>query len=148
MKNKTIFVTFLSGAVFVVGCNKNQSTDQQLNNAKVETEKVAQSMRDYTYAQKDEFVKTMRAQLDALNKDLDNLSAKIDSSNDSVKADAKVKLQALRDQADKLQKKLDDVQSSNESNWNDVKAGFNKAMDDVKNSFQQARTWLSDKIAP
>jgi DNA anti-recombination protein RmuC len=148
MKNKTIFVTFLSGAVFVVGCDKNPSTDQQLNNAKVETEAAALNMRDYTYAHKDQFVREMRHQLDALNKDLDNLSAKIDSSSDSVKADAKAKYQALREKADKLQKKLDDVQSSNESNWNDVKASFDKAMDDVKDSFNQARQWLSDKIAP
>jgi chromosome segregation ATPase len=149
MKNKAMFVTFLSSAVFVVGCDKNnQTTDQQLNNAKVETEKAAQNMRDYTYAQKDEFVKEMRHQLDALNKDLDNLSAKMQNSSDAVKADAKPKMQALRDQADKLQKKLDDVQTTNESNWNDFKAGVNKGMDNVKDSFNQARQWVSDKIAP
>jgi len=144
-----MFVTFLSSAVFVVGCDKNnQTADQQLNNAKAETEKAAQNMRDYTYAQKDEFVKEMRHQLDALNKDLDNLSAKMQNSSDAVKADAKPKMQALRDQADKLQKKLDDVQTTNESNWNDFKAGVNKGMDNVKDSFNQARQWVSDKIAP
>ena len=144
-----MFVTFLSSAVFVVGCDKNnQTADQQLKNAKAETEKAAQNMRDYTYAQKDEFVKEMRHQLDALNKDLDNLSAKMQNSSDAVKADAKPKMQALRDQADKLQKKLDDVQTTNESNWNDFKAGVNKGMDNVKDSFNQARQWVSDKIAP
>ena len=102
MKNKTLVITFLSIAAFAVGCNKEQkeqTTSQQIENVKTETKQAAQDMKDYTFAQKAEFVKTMQGQLDTLNKDLDQLSAKIDSSSDAVKAEAKPKLQALRDQA-------------------------------------------------
>ena len=83
-------------------------------------------MKDYTFAQKAEFVKAMQAQLDALNKDLDQLSAKIDSSSDAVKAEAKPKLQALRDQAAQLNKQLDDAKNATESTWDSVKAGSRK----------------------
>ena len=55
-------------------------------------------MKDYTYAQKTEFVETMQAQLAEINRDLDQLAAKIEKSSDAVKAEAKPKLQALRDQ--------------------------------------------------
>jgi ElaB/YqjD/DUF883 family membrane-anchored ribosome-binding protein len=90
----------------------------------------------------------MQGQLDTLNKDLDQLSAKIDSSSDAVKAEAKPKLQALRDQAAQLNKQLDEAKNATESTWDSVKSGFQKAYDATKDGFNQARQWVSDKIAP
>ena len=148
MKNKTLVIAFLSIAAFAVGCNKEQTTSQQLENVKTETKEAAQDMKDYTFAQKAEFVKQMQIQLDALNKDLDQLAAKIDSSSDAVKAEAKPKLQALRDQAAQLNKQLDEARNATESTWDSVKNGFQKAYEATKDGFNQARQWVSDKIAP
>ncbi len=148
MKNKTWAITVLSIAAFAVGCEKQQTTSQQMETVKTETKQAAQDMKDYTFAQKAEFVAAMQVQLDALNKDLDQLSAKIDSSSDAVKAEAKPKLQALRDQAAQLNKQLDDAKNATESTWNSVKAGCSKAYDATKDGFNQARQWVSDKIAP
>ena len=148
MKNKTLVITLLSIAAFAVGCKKEQTTSQQIEKVKTETKQAAQDMKDYTFAQKAEFVETMQGQLDALNKDLDQLSAKIDSSSDAVKAEAKPKLQALRDQAAQLNKQLDEAKNATESTWDSVKAGFQKAYDATKDGFNQARQWVSDKIAP
>jgi chromosome segregation ATPase len=148
MKNKTLFLTLLSIAAIAVGCNKEQTTSQQMDKVQTETTQAAQDMKDYTFAQKAEFVKTMQGQLDALNKDLDQLSAKIDSSSDAVKAEAKPKLQALRDQAAQLNKQLDDARNATESTWDSVKVGFSKAYDATKDGVNQARQWVSDKIAP
>jgi chromosome segregation ATPase len=148
MKNKTLAITFLSIAAFAVGCEKQQTTSQQIEQVKTETKQATQDMKDYTFAQKAEFVKTMQGQLDALNKDLDQLAAKIDSSSDAVKAEAKPKLQALRDQAAQLNKQLDEAKNATESTWDSVKAGCSKAYDATKDGFNQARQWVSDKIAP
>jgi len=148
MKNKTLAITILSIAAFAVGCDKEQSTSQNIEKVQTETKQAAQDMKDYTFAQKAEFVKTMQGQLDALNKDLDELSAKIDSSSDAVKAEAKPKLQALRDQAAQLNKQLDEAKNATESTWDSVKAGFQKAYDATKDGLNQARQWVSDKIAP
>jgi chromosome segregation ATPase len=148
MTNKTWVITFLSIAVFAVGCKKEQSTSQQMDKVQTETKQAAQDMKDYTFAQKAEFVSTMQGQLDALNKDLDQLSAKIDSSSDAVKAEAKPKLQTLRDQVAKLNTQLDDAKNATESTWDAVKSGFNKSYEATKDGFNQARQWVSDKIAP
>ncbi len=115
MQNKTWVITVLSVAALAVGCNKQQTTSQQMDKVQTETKAAAVDMKDYTFAQKDEFVKSMQVQLDALNKDLDQLSAKIDSSSDAVKAEAKPKLQALRDQTAQLNKQLDDAKNATES---------------------------------
>jgi cytochrome c556 len=148
MKNKTLVITLISAAAFVVGCNKEQTTSQQLDNAKAETKQAAQDMKDYTFAQKAEFVEAMQAQLADLNRDLDQLSAKVEKSSDAIKAEAKPKLQALRDQTAQLNKQLDEARNATESTWDSVKDGFKKAYESSKDGFQQARQWVSDKIAP
>ena len=148
MKSKTLAITFLSVVVFAVGCNKEPSASQQIDKVKSETATAADDMKNYTFAQKTEFVTKMQGQLDALNKDLDTLSAKIESSSDTVKAEAKPKLQALRDQSAELTKQLDNVRNATESTWDSVKATSQKAFDSAKDGFQQARQWVSDKIQP
>jgi ElaB/YqjD/DUF883 family membrane-anchored ribosome-binding protein len=90
----------------------------------------------------------MQGQLDALNKDIDALSSKIENSSDAVKADAKPKLQALRDEASGLNKQLDEAKNATETTWDSVKAGTKRAYNGLKDDFQQARQWASDKIAP
>jgi len=150
MKNKTLLITFLSVAAFAIGCKPSdeKSAAQQMDKVQTETKQAAQDMKDYTFAQKAEFVKTMQDQLTALNQDLDKLSAKIDSSSDAIKAEAKPKLQALRDQATKLNQQLADAPNATESTWDSVKAGSKKAYNELKDGFNQARQWVSDKIAP
>jgi len=148
MKNNAWLIAFLSAAAFVVGCDKEQTTSQQIDKVQTETKQDAQDMKDYTFAQKDEFVKAMQTQLTALDQDLGKLSAKIDGSSDAIKAEAKPKLQALRDQAAQLQQQLADARNATESTWDSVKAGSKKAYAALENSFTEARQWVSDKIAP
>jgi chromosome segregation ATPase len=148
MKRNKLLITFLSATAFVVGCNKEGNTSQQLDKAQAKTEEAAQSMQDYSYAQKTQFVEKMQGQLTALNGDLDQLAAKIEKSSDAVKAEAKPKLQTLRDQTARLNKQLDEVKNATESTWDSVKDGFKKAYESSKDGFQQARQWVSDKIAP
>jgi cytochrome c556 len=150
MKNKTLLITFLSVAAFAVGCkpSDDKSAAQQMDKVQTETKQAVQDMKDYTFAEKAEFVKAMQDQLTALNQDLDKLAAKIDSSGDAIKAEAKPKLQALRDQATKLNQQLADAQNATESTWDSVKAGSKKAFNELKDGFNQSRQWVSDKIAP
>jgi cytochrome c556 len=148
MKNKTLLITVLAAAAFAVGCDKEQTTSQQIDKVKAETKQAAQDIKDYTFTQKAEFVRTMKEQLAALDQDLDKLSAKIDSSSDALKTEAKPKLQALRDQATKLNQQLAEAENATESTWDSVKAGSKKAYAALENSFTEARQWVSDKIAP
>ena len=148
MKKQILLVTFVSAAAFMVGCNQEPSTSQQIDKVQTETKQAAQDMKDYTFAQKAEFVKFMQGQLAALNADLDKLAAKVDSSSDAIKADAKPKLQALRDQATQLNQQLADAQNATETTWDSVKAGSQKAYDSMARGVTDARQWISDKIAP
>jgi hypothetical protein len=127
---------------------KEETTSQQLDKIQAETKEAAQDLKDYSYAQKNEFVTKMQSQLAEINRDLAQLSIKIEKSSDAARAEAKPKFQALRDQADQLGKQLDDVKNATESTWDSVKAGSRKGYNELKDGFQEARQWVSEKIAP
>ena len=148
MKHKKLLLTFFSISIFAAGCGKEENTSQQIEKIKTESKEAAQNMKDYTFAQKAEFTEMMQSQLAAINQDLDQLAAKIEKSSDAAKAEAKPKLQALRDETAQLNKQLDDIKNATESTWDNVKAGFKKGFSDLKEGFQNARQWVSDKIAP
>lgn len=155
-------VTFLAAALVAVGCKPASEkspndksvtegmavTEQQLEKVAKETKEAAKEINDYAYAQRVEFAEKMKVQLNDIKRELDLLAAKLENANEAVKTEGKAKVQALRDQVAALDKQLEGIKGVNESTWEEVKAGFRKSYDEVKDSFQQARQWLSDKIAP
>lgn len=148
MKQRTLLLALLALAAFAVGCDRAPTTSQQLDPVQEKTAAAAQDMKDYTYAQKAEFTATMQSQLDAINKDLDTLAAKIEKSSDAAKAKAEPKLEALRAKASHLNQQLDEAKNATESTWETVKATSKKAYGELKDGFMQARQWVSEKIAP
>ena len=148
MKHKTLLITFLFIIAFTLGCDKAGTTSQQLDNVQEKTADAARDMKDYTFAQKAEFTEKIQAQLAEINKDLDQLDSKIDESSDVVKTEAKLRIRVLRVQTAQLNKQIEVVKNATESTWDDVKSGTKKAYKELKDGFQQARQWVSDKIAP
>ena len=151
MKNILLATALLSIAAFAAGCKPSTETDRvaaQFDKTKARAEDAAQSMKDFAYAQKTEFVAKMQSQLTAINRDVDQLSAKIERSSDAAKAEAKPKLEALREQAAKMNKQLDDARNATTSTWDKVKTDSGRAYDALKDDFKRARQWASDKIAP
>jgi chromosome segregation ATPase len=150
---KHLAITFLAITAFAVGCKpsaeqERKTTEEQLDKVTQKTKEAAQDMKDYTFAQKDAFIAKMQSQMTEINKDLDQLMARVEKSSDAAKAEAKPKLQALRDQAAKLNQQLDEAKNATESTWDSVKTGFKKGYGELKDGFQNARQWVSDKIAP
>jgi len=153
MKIPIIAITLGTLTLLAAGCKPAddkpaQSTSEQLDKAKMESTAAARDMEDYTYARKAEFVTKMQGQLDGLNRDLEQLTAKIEKSSDEVKAEAKPKMEALRAQADLMAKQLDAAKNADGSTWDTVKADSKKAYKSMKDGFDDARQWVSDKIKP
>src|SRR5258706_15417654 len=98
MKHKNSLIIFLVAAAFAVGCkpaeekSAAEATAAQFDKVQKETKESAQGLKDYSYVQKSEFVEKMHNQIAQINRDLDQLSAKIEKSSDASKAEAKPKL--------------------------------------------------------
>jgi len=152
MKIKDLVITLSTAATAIIisSCKPSdeKSTAAQFDKLTEETKAATEEIRNYSYSQKNEFVTKMQTQLARINRDLDELSAKIEKSSEATKAEWKPKLQALRHQSDRLKRQLDEARNATESTWDEVKAGSKKAYGELKDGFQRARQWVSDKIAP
>lgn len=159
MRHTILVTTLLAAAAFTVGCTAKdgksaiapkpgETAAAHLDKAKVETQKAAQEMRDYAYAEKAEFAAKMQRELVSAQEELDRLGAKVDRASGTAKADAKVKLEAAREKWAQAKKQLDRAESATASDWDDVKTGFKQSYADLKDALDKTRQWLSDKIAP
>lgn len=148
MKHKTLLPAFLSIAAFAVGCDRVPTTAVQNDTLRSERNEATTGMKDFTFTEKTQFTAQMQSQLAEINKDLDQLAAKLEKSSDAARTEAKPKLQALREKADRLAKQLGEARNATESTWDDVKAASKKAYKELKDGFQQARQWVSEQIAP
>jgi len=149
-------MAFLGTTVLAAGCDTSQaapsagvptveSAKQQLQAAGQEA---VQATKDYAYAARAELVKDMQNKLATINHTLQQLSDKVERSSSAAKADAKAKLLVVRDRAVQLNAELERAKDAEEAAWDQVRAGVKKSYQDLEQSVAQARTWLSEKIAP
>jgi hypothetical protein len=124
------------------------ATEVQKDKAKTETKEAAQAIRDYSYAEKAEFVDKMKKELGEVEREMDRLSAKVDSSGSAAKTDAKQKLEAVRAQWTKAKEQLAQAESATQASWSDVRDAFKESYGTMHDSFDKTRQWLSDKIEP
>lgn len=120
----------------------------QRDKATTATKEAAQAIQDYAYAQRAEFIDEMKEELSQIQVELDKLSAEIDRSSGVAKDDAKADLEALREKWTDAKKQLDQAESATESSWEDAQGRFKKSHNDLKDSLDKTRQWLSEKIAP
>jgi ferredoxin-NADP reductase len=130
------------------GSKQSKTAALQLDQAKTEAKEAARAIQDYAYAQKAEFVDKMKKELLEIEVETNRLAFEVDRSSSTAKADAKAELDAVREKWARAKKQLDQAESATESTWKQVKGGFKKSHDDLKDSFDKTRQWLSDKIEP
>jgi hypothetical protein len=136
------------------GCKPSQAGDtpspeaQKLADAKQKSAEAVADLKDYAFAKKADFVKAMRAELDEARKEMNDLDSKMAVATNDVKTAAQPKMEALHAQVDKLKAELDEAEDATEANWSSVKEGAEKTYADLKKSCNDARQWLSEKIAP
>lgn len=127
---------------------QSETQAMQMDKVKKETKEAVQAMQDYNYARKAEFVAETQKELDELQVEMDRLSAQVDRSKAEAKADAKLRLDAVRENWVKTKENLEQAKNATEFAWNEVKLGFEKSRNDLKESIDKMRQWLSDKVEP
>jgi hypothetical protein len=102
-------------------------------------------LKDYTYAEKDDYLKAMQVGIDELHLDLVQFSAKIEHTSDATKAAAKPRLDALQLQLTKLGIELGDAKNATESIWGDAKIKVQRASDETRQTFRDVGQWIEQQ---
>ena len=118
----------LIGVALLAGCNTVAGVKEDSRQA-----------ADYTYEKKEEYQRSLTAQMQEIDVKIDELKAKAGRASDTVKAEFARDMEALDRQKAVLAEKMEAVKSSSASKWNDVKTGANSAMDSVKQTYEKAK---------
>ncbi len=125
--------------------NVSKTDDPQAAHTKSDA---PQSASDYAYSQKTEFVNKMNTEISSLKAQTSELETKVESTTGTTKEELRARIELLRQKVDQLTNQLNKVKDSNAGTWNEVRSALQKGADVAKESFKQARQWLSDKIKP
>ena len=108
----------------------------------------ARDTREYAYEERTQFGVSMEAELEEINRSIDQLATRIDRADAETKAAASTRLNELRNQADLLQEQIDGAKNASASTWDNVKATTRETHTNLKNNFEDARQWISNKLEP
>jgi exonuclease VII large subunit len=159
MRPTILIISFLIVAELAVGCTPTggnaaegpiqvEPASPERDKVKTETKEAVQAMQDYTRAQKTKLVAETQKELAEIQTELDRLAAEVDRSKGETKADAEIKLDEVRGKWAGVKTQLEQAETATEAAWNDAKRGLQKSRDELKESFENSRQWLSDKIEP
>lgn len=135
------------------GC-KEPSTESkatvaaQREKAITATKKADHGVQNYAYAQKGEFIDAAKRELADLQRDMERLRQGVDRSTGAARADAEAKLKVLTDKLATAKTQLDRAEAANEASWEDVQSHYQASRDDLTDSFDETRRWLSKRISP
>lgn len=89
--------------------------------------------------EKEEFQKKMRAELDRMQGEIDQLAAKAKRAKKEAQAELKKATTELQEQKEAAGKKLKELESETGKAWSDLKSGLNATMGELERSFKRAR---------
>jgi len=160
MRRVSSVIAVISLTAFVSSCGteKNERaevepapsgvTDEKLDVAIAATQVATHAIEGYAFEQREKFKSDRKAELLAMQAELDRLSVKAESASDAAKADLTSKLDAVRAKWAEAKRRLDQAESATESDWEEVQGGFDKSYGEFRAAFDEVRQLLSDKIEP
>ncbi len=94
---------------------------------------------------RDEYVKTLKAQLDKWNADIALWEAKAKAAQAGAHVEYEKQLEAVRRQRDVSIKKMQEVQSATGDAWKELARGSDEAWAKMRESFEKARSHFHKK---
>lgn len=150
MINKYIS-TVLIATVFAVGCSPDVDDDNTeiqtgANQIGESSEDMFSDLNDYSFDRKSDFMTTMNQQQAEIDKQIRELSVKIEQASDAVKTETRSRLAALREHSSELSKQIDEIAEATPSTWESIKANSQKAYMTVKDAVVESDQWFNERV--
>ena len=110
-----------------------------------ETQEAVTATKDYTIQQKDAFQRKVQTELDEMQVRITQLRGQVKHASAEARADIQKAIGELEKKKDLAQKKAEDIHSATASSWEQVKSKTAAAMDDLRDSFTRARSYLPSR---
>ena len=110
-----------------------------------ETQEAVTATKDYTIQQKDAFQRKVQTELDEMQVRITQLRGQVTHASAEARADIQKAVGELEKKKDLAQKKAEDIHSATASSWEQVKSKTSAAMDDLRDSFTRARSYLPSR---
>lgn len=115
--------------------NTSEKTQKEIHEALV-------SVKDYSIAKRDEFMKTAKSAIGALDQRIEHLQAKLDDQSDESKAEVKQTwkdtLVELRTRRIAIAEQYGALRQSSKTAWDKLKEGFFAAYDEAADAVDEA----------
>jgi TolA-binding protein len=120
------------------------ASDKAVTGDKViqETQEAVTATKDYTIQQKDAFQRKVQTELDEMQGRIAQLRGQVKHASAEARADIQKAISDLEKKKELAEKKAQEIHSATASSWEQVKAKTSAAMDDLRESFNRAKSHL------
>ena len=100
--------------------------------------------KEYTIEQKNEFVSSLKNELNELDRDIAVMKAKASTKTDEANKEIKLQIESLEKKRAELNVKIDKLSSASKSAWTELRLGVQSALKEMKTSFNKATEKFND----
>ena len=136
---RNIFLAAAVLAVSVGGYDIPAHADVIPKQVQHKVAQAADSAATYAEQERDQYARKAQAEIDELRAEIDRLGVKARTARDDVKAKLDTDIAALDRKRNGAERKLTDLKSAGASAWKHLKAGMDSALEDLKQSFANAK---------
>lgn len=151
MKRTTLLIvlTVFIAMVFLVACSRQKEADKSQTkvtsaDVKKEAKKAMETTKAYTLQQKEEYEKQIKAKLQKINGEIQQLQSKAQSRATELKEKGKAEfaqaMEGLHKKKQAAAEKLNELNSASGKAWEDMKSGMDEAMDELIKAYDRARS--------
>ncbi len=155
-------LTFAFASIFVLASCTNKTKQEQaredLQEDVVEIRQdLNEEMRDfknYTYAQREKFLRDANEELDEINEEIDEMKAELDRAGDNISVETKAaynkSIAELEIMRDNFKKNIDRVENSTEDKWEETKKDvantYDNTMKSIKDGWDDLKRGVNEGV--
>lgn len=146
LQRRSFLLTVIVLSVCIVFVERHIAAETKpgvsVQDVKKETTEALQATKEYTAQHKEEFHKTMHAELDRMQKQIDHLTAKANQAKKGAQVDLNKVIRELQRQKDAAGEKLQELKSASAAAWDNLKSKLTTMMEDLERSYKRALSRL------
>lgn len=143
---RLVFSGVVALLMLLIGLSVQAETKVSASEVKKETVEAVEAAGAYADEKKEEFTKRMKANIDELDREMNDLKKETETASKEAKATANKRILEIQKKRDAMVKKYEALEKSSDKAWKKMKTGLEKAWGEVKSAYSEAKTELKSEM--